>query len=591
MNEFVSYLNSIHNIGGDSTGSLAEKQVTSPFFDMVKVDRQLGTYIADCVSSKQHKAFVLTGHAGDGKTSILVQVLKALELLPLGDKLEVQREYDDFYYVKDMSEVAEELQVNTLEKALKAPKSGKSSLLISNTGPLLKSITQLVEEQHRMAGSSFDEENRMALQTKILTQLDKNRDEAIEVEGFEFVLVNIARVDNVSFSVSMFKKLLDDGLWKDCAECPKAHTCPIKNNKDCATKYFERVSAFVENFYRFLYENDKRMTIRQMIGQLSFSLTGNLSCEDVLQKSLRNPSFYYNFANLFFGYQGLSEKKDSLRINGIEQLCVLNLDSIALDVDYDLFVKRDYKCFPNDVRTEIENLYKRKRHVYQVNDADDLTAKQEKDDGSIRKAIRRFYLVYSNYLDADELFHMFNQVFGPYYSDYQKLTSTKQLKPMLRKMRDLIFKALYMKNTGFLPDEQSILHLSLRREGDVFQSVMLVIGSVNKNDLEVIQVSAENAFEDYSGKQQIFLKLKNSQFPITLPMVTYFGELTSGAIASNNNPALTHGVAKLDALLIEEYGKEPPKNKEDCELTVLINTSRGQDIRNFGFDGSRLYVM
>ena len=68
MNEFVSYLNSINNMGGSSTGSLAEAQVKSPYFDKVKVDRKLGTYIVDSVRSGQFRTFILTGHAGDGKT-------------------------------------------------------------------------------------------------------------------------------------------------------------------------------------------------------------------------------------------------------------------------------------------------------------------------------------------------------------------------------------------------------------------------------------------------------------------------------------------------------------------------------------------
>ena len=39
MNDFVNYLNSTNNVGGDSTGSLAEKQVKSRYYDFIKVDR------------------------------------------------------------------------------------------------------------------------------------------------------------------------------------------------------------------------------------------------------------------------------------------------------------------------------------------------------------------------------------------------------------------------------------------------------------------------------------------------------------------------------------------------------------------------
>ena len=51
MNDFVAYLNSTNNIGGNSTGSLAESQVKSPFYDAVKVDRKIGNRIVSEIKS------------------------------------------------------------------------------------------------------------------------------------------------------------------------------------------------------------------------------------------------------------------------------------------------------------------------------------------------------------------------------------------------------------------------------------------------------------------------------------------------------------------------------------------------------------
>ena len=184
MNEFINYLNSTNNVGGNSTGSLAESQVKSTYYDFVKVDRKLGTYITNCVGSGDHKAFILTGHAGDGKTSILVQVLKALGYLQSGADLSIEEEFDNFLYVKDMSEIAAERQVEALKKALHAPHDGKTSLLISNTGPLLKTFEALVKEQIEATGENFTEKDRLALQSTLLTQLDTNNDEVITVAGY-----------------------------------------------------------------------------------------------------------------------------------------------------------------------------------------------------------------------------------------------------------------------------------------------------------------------------------------------------------------------------------------------------------------------
>ena len=181
MNGFVEYLNSTNNVGGNSTGSLAETQVKSKYFDLVKVNRKLGTFISDTVKGKDYHAFILTGHAGDGKTSILVQVLKELQYINHGEGLDRIKNYGDFMYVKDMSEIAEEQQTKVLRQSLEAPQTNQSSLLISNTGPLLNTFLRLAAYSRKMQGASFDEEDRIELQSKLLSQLDSNSDEEIVV--------------------------------------------------------------------------------------------------------------------------------------------------------------------------------------------------------------------------------------------------------------------------------------------------------------------------------------------------------------------------------------------------------------------------
>jgi hypothetical protein len=559
---------------------------------MIKVDRRIGEYIKACVTTSNHRAFILTGHAGDGKTSILFQVLKSLDRLHGDAEMKILNEYPDLFCVKDMSEISEDQQVNVLRKALESPNNHQTSLLISNTGPLLRAFIRLVEIRSVERNIDFNDGDKMLVQSILLSQLDQNKEAPIFVDDYEFTLINIARVDNVSFSVQILKKILDARLWSACENCTKMEVCPIKNNRDCVSRQFDRVSSFVENFYRYLYENDKRMTIRQMIGQLSYALTGSLTCERVTSTSLKASLFNYNFANLFFGFWGLKERKECLQIKGIEHLQVLNLEGIALNVDYDLFVKCDYRFFLPEIQSILNNLQRMYRSQYKIYDEELMSSKSVGEmDYRLRSSIRRFYLMYSLSSEYSDVHEVLNQVFGISYTDYQRLVMEKQSKAMLRRIRDLVFRALYIKNTGFLPDSDDSLPLTLRREDSVFQNVMLVLGMVSKNDLEIIQEPKSNCYEDFAGKQQILLKINDKFFPLSLPMISYFNELISGAIASNNNPALTHGIATLDALLIEQYGDELPMSKDDCEIAVIINTTRGQDIKRFAFDGNSLSIL
>ena len=591
MNEFVNYLNSTNNVGGNSTGSLAETQVKSCYYDSVKVDRNLGDLITNCVSSGEHQAFILTGHAGDGKTSILVQVLKKLGRLQPNDSLSVEKEYDDFFYIKDMSEIPAEQQVESLRKTLLAPSAGKTSLLISNTGPLLKTFESLVRKDRAARGLTFSSHDKMNLQSALLCQLDENKDAALQIEDYSFVLVNIARVDNVPFASKILKNIISPHLWEPCNNCSCADRCPIKNNRELLVNHFDRVSAFVDNYYRYLYENDKRMTIRQMVGQISYAITGNWTCVDIHGRHLREPFFNWNFANLFFGYIGLKPAKDSAQIKGIEQIQNLALDRVALDVDYKLFVSQDYSCFDSKIEAEIKSLTTKYRRHYQVTNEDQLfDEKKSEKELQFRCAIRRFYLIFSLVDSLDEVDQIMNQIYGAYYTEYRKKILSKQNRTALNQMRNVIFEALFMKNTGFLPNGKNELPLTLRREDDVFQNVMIVLGEVSRTDLSVVQQKSNSRFEDTDDKHDLYLKLGEKKFRLTLPMITYFSNLIDGAIASNNNPALTHGIAQLDALLLEEYGEEKPECEEDCELTVIINTTRGQEVETFSFDGNRLSV-
>ena len=584
MNGFVDYLNSTNNVGGNSAGSLAESQVKSTYFDMVKVDRLLGTYITKSVKSKDYQAYVLTGHAGDGKTSVLVQVLKELELIHQGEGLLQEQEYNHFYYVKDMSEIAEINQMGILQKALEAPQHGKTSMLISNTGPLLNTFIRLAEYSRKLNKIPFDEKERISLQSKLLTQLDTNLDEIIEVEGYKFALVNIARVDNVNFSTEILSKIINPKLWIDCQGCDHAECCPIKNNVDRLLAQKERVLSFINSYYRYLYENDSRMTIRQMVSQISYAITGNLTCKRIKQSFLKEPFFNYNFANLFFGYVGLDESRDSTQIKGISQIKMLALDRVALDVDYSLFVNNDYHYFAPEVGALLVELHKKHRKHYQVEESNSEQGIGTK----LRKAVRRFYLVYSTDQREGEIF---NQIFGKYYTLYEQVITAKQPKQVLRNVQSLMFKAMYIKNTGFLPDNANELPLTLRREDSVFQNVMLVLGTVSKNDLLIIQKPIRNRFEDFDTKQELLVRIKDADFALTLPMLTYFERLVQGAISSNSNPALTHGIAKLDTLILDKFGDELPESEDDCELRVLINTTNGQEIRSFAFDGNKLSIL
>lgn len=78
-NGFVDYLNTLHNEQANNENALAEAQQNNPYFKKVKVERPEAQYITNRIETGENACLmILTGHAGDGKTTLLFQVLEKL---------------------------------------------------------------------------------------------------------------------------------------------------------------------------------------------------------------------------------------------------------------------------------------------------------------------------------------------------------------------------------------------------------------------------------------------------------------------------------------------------------------------------------
>ena len=567
-NKFINYLNSMNNANSSNINSLAESQVLNEFYHIIQVERNLGKYIAQEIKNNKNECFILTGHAGDGKTSILVQVLRELELLDKGSKLEEFKEINKngirLLYIKDMSELNKEDQIKYLKRSLEAPQEGMSSILITNTGPLLTSFKSMFN-------------NDSDIENIILDQLDLNKNDYLDINGYKFKLINIARVDNVGFSREILKKLTYDVLWKKCKGCEQSSVCHICTNYENVRDNFERVATFVESYYRYLYENDKRVTIRQILSQLSFAFTGNMSCNEICEKRLKNVKFTHNFANLFFGYEGIKDIEASNQIKAIKELKLLNIDSKSLVEDYNMIVRNNFDCFDKDIQNIIKTQWEKFSKQYRTSSGtieDKLTINNSKEYISMRRSLRRFYLMYSKVDNEEDIYKVIDQVFGGIFSLYNKGLFNKYSRKDNKILDKVVFDALYINNMGVPPKDEEDLYLTLKRNDGSFQNVFLEIGRVRSKDIKVIQQTISNDFDDIEYKNELFIELesdKNSRFLLTLPILNYFKSISDGAIVTSVNPILGHGIARLNSMLLEKFNTD--EEIEENEFRLIINTS------------------
>ena len=469
-NKFVDYLNSMNNADSSNENALAESQVLNEYYDYIKIERKLGEYIYNYLIGNEKKSIILTGHAGDGKTSILIQILNKMGYFSDGKKSLKENElYKDLlFYVKDMSELNEEKRKDALNKFLTYADKGVSSLLISNTGPLINTFKSILNKEH------FEE-----LEDNLLTRLDNNDLKEIDVcinsQKSKFIIINMAKLDNIYLVDDLIAKFVQPKLWETCINCNETSKCPIYFNYLLCKEHKDRIVDIIQKIYFWLKENESRLTVRQIISHLSFAITGNLSCKDVISKIAykRDGLFDYSFANLFFGYKGTSIIKESLNIKAISELNKVSFYKNTLHADYKLFVDEKYDMFDEKIISILEE---------KINTNQENLCLSNKAGINIREAFRRYYIMLSNLYD-DDYNKLIKDVLSDSFFKYNKFTSNKINLTERNELRDLVFIGLYKMYIGVYPlEHEETLYLTLKKNLAEIQNVQLILGEINKNN-------------------------------------------------------------------------------------------------------------
>lgn len=581
-NDFVEYLNSMNNASSANENALAESQVLNKYYDYIKVDRELGDYIYNKLFDGDKKAIILTGHAGDGKTSILIQVLDKLGYFKNGKKSLKQSElYDNkLFYVKDMSELNEEVQSDILKDVLLYPNKGISSFLVSNTGPLINTF------QHILDKDSFEE-----LENELLNGLDTNNLEEIKLTLGErecsFLVINMAKLDNTYLIENLITKFTQPNLWKNCFSCDVKDKCPIYFNYFLCSNNKERIIDIIQKIYVWFQENESRLTVRQMVSHLSFAFTGNLNCKQIKEKIIykNNVLFDYAFPNLFFGYKGTDVIQESFNIKGIKELNRVNLDENVLSADYKLFVDEDFTMFDNEVQKIL---------IERIDNYQNSLEFANQDGINIRKAFRRYYIMISKLLEEENDILVEN-IFSEAYLLYDKICKEKIGLKEKGKLNELVFTGLYKIFIGVYPTEgDKTLYLTLKKNLDDVQNVQLILGEINtKLNMSIKQKEINNKIEKTNKMFEVYVCFDNcdEKLFLNLQMLQYFLRINEGEIFTSFNPNFTVGINRLKASLLKTYRYDKNLSKdENREIRLFIIKKGNKETIKFTIENEYMEV-
>lgn len=541
--KYISYLNSLHNYNAQNSNAYGEKNVCSEFFQEVAVKVGLCSYIEMQFLNEEPHVLILTGHAGDGKTSIMYQVLKDFNInfnveekiteifLPEGKKCRC---------IKDYSELSDTEKLVALKECVELPQKGEFVFMVANTGPLINTFGEL-----------FPERERENAKISLIDAMDENAGVVKDINGYKINVINVAAIDNTSFASAFVENIIKDDLWSNCTACDKHEYCYILRNRNLITQNKQRVLEFIEEHYIWLIEHGTRLTIRSMTEQLAYMLTGGMNCDEVVPEELNK----YLFFNLFFGYIGLKNNERANSIIAVKEAKECAYDKKRLRADEELLINCDYKIsFGDEMNTVLAESYK--------------------NDGQVSgwtEFVRRAYIFVNIETDKDKKSRDSEDIFSKHFEKYLGLRKGK-ITPS-KSDTNLIIDALSMMYMGKIADSDTKeIPITLSKTSGLTQNVQLITGSISARRMNLVQQKTrDSVFDEEHQRYELRLKVEKVVLNtnISLPMLNYFEELRNGIIATNIDPQLSHGVESLKAQLAKECNDE--EDDEQFEMIILKN--------------------
>lgn len=587
QNAYIGYLNSLHNLSADGSNALAESQALNPYFDELYVAFPLAKKVKDTLTSGEDKVIILTGHAGDGKSTVALDVFKHLHGYapdqPLQHKLnerEVVRVGNrEISIVKDMSELSAENRLKWLDDAFGKPGSW---LVISNTGPLLNSLSDFVEN-HGIADVAW-------VENEVLKKLDTPYKETelnthtlrLGDTTKPLVILNMTRLNNVDSGARVLEKMLLHSGWSECHGCDIEDICPLRKNRQALQQ--GDVIDRVRWVYQRLTAYEQRLTLRQIVAHLAFSVTGGLSCTEAHDHAYDTQASSGNvdeglegilFSESFFGYRRgeIAEKTNAFK--AIELIQRLEFGS-PFAVDFERKLIADDATAWVDLPPALAPVEKRWRSY-------------ARDPAGVRWrfALRRMAYLYGQVVDKnDKGLNAFldNFLQAPKLRQFDRWQRNKAFDISYSEQdvfKDNILKVLLELYSGFSArqfESHDFLYLTLRRADRVaVQPVQIVMASLSNEDFSL----------NYDDNQYLpVLNYRDGQarLMLTLPLLDYIEARSIGSLGGQLTPIHLAQLEWFRSKLLQVSRKNSQINNKIVLLKTGIDGA--VNIHRFLFDSN-----
>jgi serine/threonine protein kinase len=590
-NPFLAYLNSLHNTTGSNENALAEAQARSRFFAVIHVRSAVAAFARKQITGPERRHIILTGHAGDGKSTIGLELFKTLKGLPMEKPLDVAwKAVEEIHFpgqppitmVKDMSELSAADRLGILNRA--CTKNDERFFIISNTGTLLETFRAMTKD----AGQWSDLEHSLleALSTKPPSLLTRSA-------GI-FDVVNLVQVDNLNIALDIFQRMLDEKAWGPCLSQPCQQACPIYRNVRLLRENWPLIRERVGAVYRRLFEYGDRLTLRQMTAHLAYAITSGLSCQDVFghaQQPISRPITDFLFFNRFWGEGATGFDDRCLQLKAIRALKRVGVGrQLVPSLERKLWMRGEDEplpTIPDDLQPVFVSLRQLGRKLAHVEG-------MQPDQG--RAQTRRLLFFFGQFqqqeMVREYLAAFLNSRMLPEFAAWQNargkisnIDRDRLLKNVLHVLQEH-FAGLH------LPEEVNSLdgdlYITLNRRGrEIRQSAQVVLARLNRSDFKLQLV--EKAWPGVSCRFELLLTESHSgkQLKLELPFLDFVMQRHSGDIASSIQAGYLDRLERFKAQLLASHSGSADQEM----MLVRLQTNHRFATQKFALNNGVLEVL
>lgn len=275
-NPFAAYLNRYTTVSSEHEAAFDEfiTQSQPPSGEILRLNTKIEVFLRELFDKERPTSVILTGNAGDGKTYLCRQIATKLNdgHIPQNWDREthwvLERSSYKLIVIKDLSEMGETNGAKLLKGLAKQYQGEKFIFLVAANEGRLRAV--------------LAKEGLRELENEVGTQLRDGPD----LNNQHLIVFNLNQITTSTFVPQALTWLTDSQHWQACAGCPAFNACPIRFNAERLAQ--NHVAKRFQRLYQVLEHLGIHVTIRDMLIHLTYTVTGNLKCDEIIAQNQSN---------------------------------------------------------------------------------------------------------------------------------------------------------------------------------------------------------------------------------------------------------------------------------------------------------------